>query len=56
MLDDGILNNMRDRADQCRRIAAITHDHRRAVQLLEWADEIQRDIDRAHAELRQSNV
>jgi hypothetical protein len=37
---------MRERASQCRRLAAITHDQRMVGQLLKWAAEIEADIER----------
>jgi len=41
-----VMWNMLQRASQCRRLAAITHDQRIAEMLLKWASEIEADIDR----------
>jgi hypothetical protein len=49
------LINMRERADQCRRLAALTHDDNMAKQLRQWADEIDADIQRLEAERRGQN-
>lgn len=34
---------MRNRADQCRRLADETHDERMRWQLIDWANEIEAD-------------
>jgi hypothetical protein len=51
-LADYPLQNMQQRADQCRRLAAITHDERMSYQLLDWAAEIEADIERLEAQLK----
>ena len=38
------LDNMQARADQCRRLAGITHDEKMKWQLLNWANEIESDL------------
>jgi hypothetical protein len=48
---DDPLQNMRERASQCRRLSSLTHDQAMAQQLRQWAEEIERDIDRLEAEL-----
>ena len=50
-MSDDPLENMRDRAAQCRRLAAITHDEKMSYQLLDWAAEIEADISKLEAEL-----
>jgi hypothetical protein len=45
------LANMTRRAEQCRRLADITHDEKMHWQLTEWANEIDADIERLEAEL-----
>jgi hypothetical protein len=43
---------MRERAAQCRKLAAITHDERMVWQLKEWANAIEADIERLEEERR----
>ena len=50
MVADDPLDNMRDRSAQCRRLADFTHDEKMKWQLIEWANEIDADIDRLEAE------
>jgi hypothetical protein len=53
---DGVedpIDNMRTRAEQCRRLADITHDERMRWQLIDWANEIDADIERLEAERKQ---
>lgn len=53
------LDNMKRRAEQCRRMAQITHDEKMRWQLLDWANEIEADIVRLSAErqaARRSNI
>lgn len=50
MTDDPLMN-MRGRAEQCRRLAGITHDEKMKWQLLEWANQIEADIERLRTEL-----
>lgn len=45
-MSDDPMENMRHRAAECRRLAAITHDDRMKYQLLDWAAEIEVDIQR----------
>ena len=49
---DDPLENMKERASQCRRLSSLTHDHAMAQQLRAWAEEIEADIARLEAELR----
>ena len=44
------LENMRERAAQCRRLADVTHDEKMKWQLIEWVHEIEADIARLLAE------
>lgn len=44
------LENMRQRSEQCRRLSRITHDEKMKWQLLEWAHEIEADIQRLELE------
>ena len=44
------LENMRQRAAQCRRLAQSTHDEKMRWQLIEWANAIEGDISRLEAE------
>ena len=37
------VENMRSRANQCRRLAAATHDEHMRWQLIEWANGIEAD-------------
>lgn len=45
-MGDDVLWNMRQRASQCRRLAALTHDETMTKNLLKWAAEIEADIER----------
>ena len=45
-MSDDVLWNMRQRASQCRRLAALTHDQKMTENLLKWAAEIEADIER----------
>jgi hypothetical protein len=38
--------DLRQRASQCRRLAALTHDEKMAKELLKWADELEADMER----------
>jgi hypothetical protein len=38
--------DLRQRASQCRRLAALTHDEKMAKELLKWADELEADMKR----------
>ena len=49
---DDPLENMKERASQCRRLSNLTHDQAMAQQLRAWAEEIEVDIARLEAELR----
>ena len=44
------VERMRERAVQCRKLAAMTHDERMVWQLREWANEIDADIERLKEE------
>jgi hypothetical protein len=43
-MSEGVIQNMRDRAVQCRRLATDTHDEKMRWQLLDWANEIDNDV------------
>ncbi|MFL6731896.1 MAG: hypothetical protein ACJ8EH_02960 [Sphingomicrobium sp.] len=45
------LENMKARAEQCRRLADLTHDRNMAEQLRAWAAAIEQDIHRLQARL-----
>lgn len=45
------LENMKARAEQCRRLADLTHDRNMAGQLRTWANAIEEDIRRLQARL-----
>ena len=45
------LQNMKARAEQCRRLAGVTHDEKMRWQLLDWANQIDADLERLKAEL-----
>lgn len=47
---DPVIENMRSRAAQCRRLANETHDERMRWQLLEWANQIESDVVRLEEE------
>jgi hypothetical protein len=45
-MSEDVIQNMRERAEQCRRLSAGTPDEKMRWQLLDWAAEIERDIER----------
>lgn len=47
---DDPIDNMQARANQCRRLAEATHDEHMRWQLLEWANQIETDIERLNSE------
>ena len=49
-MGDDPLENMQERADTCRRLAGMTHDDQMKWQLIDWANEIEADIERLRAE------
>ena len=49
-MSDDPVQNMWERASQCRRLASTTHDEKMHWQLLEWANEIEKDVERIQAE------
>lgn len=51
MAADDPLENMHARAEQCRRLADLTHDRDMADKLRQWASEIDVDILRLKARL-----
>ena len=53
---DDPLQNMKERASQCRRLSSLTHDQAMAQQLRAWAEEIEVDIARLEAELRDKDA
>lgn len=55
-MGDDPLENMRERASQCRRLSSLTHDQAMAQQLRVWAEEIEADIARLEAELRDKDA
>ena len=55
-MGDDPLENMRERASQCRRLSSLTHDQAMAQQLRAWAEEIEVDIARLEAELRDKDA
>lgn len=55
-MGDDPLENMRERASQCRRLSSLTHDQAMAQQLRAWAEEIEIDIARLEAELRDKDA
>lgn len=48
------LENMQARAEQCRRLADLTHDRDMAAQLRTWAAAIEADIRRLRAKLEKT--
>ena len=52
LVTDDPLENMRSRAEQCRRLADRMHDPKMKWQLLEWANEFDADAERFEAERR----
>lgn len=44
------LENMKARAEQCRRLTGVTHDEKMRWQLLDWANQIDADVERLNAE------
>ena len=55
-MGDDPLENMKERASQCRRLSSLTHDQAMAQQLRAWAEEIEVDIARLEAELREKDT
>lgn len=55
-MGDDPLENMKERASQCRRLSSLTHDQAMAQQLRAWAEEIEVDIARLEAELRDKDA
>lgn len=45
------LANMQQRAEQCRRLAAESHDEKMRWQLLDWANQIDADVEELRARL-----
>ena len=56
VVGDDPLENMKERASQCRRLSSLTHDQAMAQQLRAWAEEIEVDIARLEAELRDKDA
>ena len=50
------LENMKNRASQCRRLAEVSHDERMRWQLLDWANDIEADIRRLAAERERTST
>lgn len=55
-LGDNPIENMRARAEQCRRLSDHMHDRKMAEQLRTWAREIEADIRRLEAGLPGSSA
>lgn len=55
-MGDNPIENMRARAEQCRRLSDHMHDRKMAEQLRTWAREIEADIRRLEAGLPGSSA
>jgi hypothetical protein len=51
-MNDEVIQHMRDRASQCRRLSDLTHDREMAEQLRKWAEQIEADIKKLEADRR----
>jgi|KBSMisStaDraftv2_1062788.scaffolds.fasta_scaffold4308357_2 hypothetical protein len=49
-MSDDALENMRQRSKQCRSLARLTPNEKMKWQLLDWANEIEADVNRQTAE------